>query len=294
MLSEKLCQRIAQEIADRTPGDDGRMEEVRAVGGGSINAAFCVRTSLSAYFIKVNSASRFPGMFEAESKGLRLMKDSGEIGVPEPLGIGEEDDEAFLLMDFIEGGRADEGFWERFGRELARMHRHTAESFGLEYDNYIGSLPQSNDRRADWPSFFAEMRLEPQMRMAREVGKMDGSDQRAFDRLYERLDGIFPEESPALIHGDLWSGNYMVGADGTPYILDPAVYYGHREMDLGMSTLFGTFDRAFYEAYDAEHPLEKGWEERLELANLYPLMVHVNLFGGGFASEVRTILRRFA
>jgi fructosamine-3-kinase len=173
------------------------------------------------------------------------------------------------------------------------MHRHTADSFGLDHDNYIGSLPQYNQKRENWPAFFAEMRLEPQMKMARDEGRMDASDQRSFEKLYERLDRIFPEEPPALVHGDLWSGNYMVGPEGEPYILDPAVYYGHREMDLGMSTLFGTFGDAFYRSYDAEYPLEKGWEERSDLANLYPLMVHVNLFGGGFASEVRTILRRF-
>lgn len=292
MLSEALKRRIGEELAHHFD-DPGELEESRPVGGGSINAAYRVSFPGGSAFVKVNHAQRYPGMFEVEAKGLRYLKDSGEIGVPEPLTTGQEGDEAFILMEHIEGGRAEADFWERFGKELARMHRHTSKSFGLDHDNYIGSLPQYNDEREDWPSFFAEMRLEPQMKIARDSGRMDGSDQRHFEKLYERLDRIFPEEAPALVHGDLWSGNYMVGADGEPVIVDPAVYYGHREMDLGMSTLFGTFGDEFYRAYHEEFPLESGWEERLDLANLYPLMVHVNLFGGGFASEVRNILKRF-
>lgn len=293
MLSDPLKATVEQEIASIDPEDPGTLDDVRSVAGGSINQAYRLKSSRGNYFLKVNHATRFPGMFEAEARGLRLMRDTGEIGVPRPLATGQEGDEAFILMAFVEAGRADDAFWERFGKELARMHKHTSESFGLDHDNYIGSLPQSNEARPDWQSFFAEMRLEPQVRMARDTGKMDRNDQRAFDTLYERLDRLFPKEAPALIHGDLWSGNYMVGPGGSPSILDPAVYYGHREMDLGMSTLFGRFGDAFYRAYDGEHPLEEGWEERLDLANLYPLMVHVNLFGGGFASEVRSILRRF-
>ncbi len=293
MLSEPLRSRIAEEINAVHPDDDGSLEEVRAVGGGSINDAYRLTTRKGRYFLKLNHAERFPGMFEAEARGLRLMRESGEIEVPEPYATGKEREQAFILMAFVEGGKADNAFWERFGKELARMHKHSADRFGLDHDNYIGSLPQYNEERPDWSSFFAEMRLMPQMKMVRDAGKMDRSDQRAFERLYERLDDLFPKEPPALIHGDLWSGNYMVGPEGSPSIVDPAVYYGHREMDLGMSTLFGRFGDGFYRAYDAEYPLEEGWEERLDLANLYPLMVHVNLFGGGFSSEVRSILRRF-
>ncbi|MFB6257704.1 MAG: fructosamine kinase family protein [Flavobacteriales bacterium] len=285
---------MSKEIGGLDPEDEGSLEGIRSVAGGSINAAYRVSTTRSSYFLKVNKADRYPGMFEAEERGLRLLKGSGEIGVPEPFATGQEGNEAFILMECIGSGQADELFWERFGKELARMHSHTADRFGLDHSNYIGSLPQYNEERADWPSFFAEMRLEPQVRMAREAGKMDASDQRGFERLYGRLDSLFPEESPALIHGDLWSGNYMVDSGGEPCLVDPAVYYGHREMDLGMSTLFGRFGDAFYEAYDAENPLYEGWQERLDLSNLYPLMVHVNLFGGGFASEVRSILKRFS
>jgi protein-ribulosamine 3-kinase len=293
MLSGSLRKRIEREIRGIAPEDDGGIRDVRPVGGGSINAAYKLSTERSNYFLKVNQAARYPGMFEAESKGLRRMKDTGEIGVPEPYVTGQEGDEAFILMEHLEAEGAEGDLWERFGKELARMHRHTSPRFGLDHDNYIGSLPQYNEEREDWAAFFAEMRLEPQMRMARESGKMDSSDQRSFEKLYERLDRLFPEEAPALVHGDLWSGNYMIGPGGRPYIVDPAIYYGHREMDLGMSTLFGRFGEGFYRAYNEEAPLEAGWEERLDLANLYPLMVHVNLFGGGFSSEVRNILRRF-
>lgn len=292
MLSESLKNTVEKHLKERC-GDSSRIEGVRTVGGGSINEAYRLDTGERSYFLKVNRADRYPGMFEAEAKGLELLKKPEEVGVPEPLSTGKEGDEAFILMEHIESGRADDAFWERFGKELARLHKNSAGSFGLDHDNYIGSLPQWNESRPDWPVFFTEMRLEPQLKMARDAGKMGTSDSRLFDKLYGKLGDYFPEEPPALVHGDLWSGNYMVGSEGTPYIVDPAVYYGHREMDIGMSTMFGRFGEAFYRSYHAEYRLEPGWEERLDLANLYPLMVHVNLFGGGFASEVRGILKRF-
>ncbi len=185
------------------------------------------------------------------------------------------------------------GFWEDFGTRLANMHRHTSDVFGLDHPNYIGSLPQSNKTQKSWIDFFVEERLEAQLRLARDAGRVERELGRWFQALYTHLPDLFPEEPPALLHGDLWSGNFMVGTDGRAAIVDPAVYYGHRYMDLGMSKLFGGFAPAFYRAYEDAYPLEKGWREGIEIANLYPLMVHVNLFGGGYLSSVKTILRKF-
>lgn len=263
------------------------------VGGGSINDARMIKTTKGDFFVKINSASRYPAMFEKEAKGLALLAATNEITVPQVVGFGEENNEAFLVLNYIGSAPRSKNFWTRFGEKLAALHKHTNKLFGLDYDNYIGSLQQSNRQHNSWSGFFMEERLEPMAAMAFNDGKIDRTILTAFDRFYNRLDNLFPNEPPALVHGDLWGGNYMVGADGEPVIIDPAVYYGHREMDLGMSQLFGGFDREFYDAYHRAFPLEPGWQERLDFCNLYPLMVHVNLFGGGYAGSVKSILMRF-
>ena len=263
------------------------------VGGGSINDTRVFYTNEGAFFVKFNSASRFPGMFEKEARGLTLLSDADEIKVPRVIGFGESGDSAFLILNYIKSVSKKSGFWETFGKNLAALHRHTQAEFGLDHDNYIGSLPQRNRSHKTWADFFREERLEPQISMAFNRGEIDRPVLIMFDRFFSKLEGLFPEEPPALVHGDLWSGNFMVDEKGEPVIIDPAVYYGHREMDLGMSRLFGGFDHRFYEAYHDSYPLEPGWQERLEYCNLYPLMVHVNLFGGGYAGSVKSILQQF-
>ncbi|MFZ1692867.1 MAG: fructosamine kinase family protein, partial [Flavobacteriales bacterium] len=160
-------------------------------------------------------------------------------------------------------------------------------------DNYIGSLKQVNTPAADWPSFFIHQRLEPQLRMARDAKRVEAGMAFRFERLFAKLDQLITVEPPALLHGDLWSGNFICDANAQPVLIDPAVYYGHREMDIAMTKLFGGFDSGFYAAYNDAWPMERGWEERMDLCNLYPLLVHVNLFGGGYAAQVEAALRRF-
>jgi len=184
-------------------------------------------------------------------------------------------------------------FWEKFAKQIANLHRHTSNIFGLDHNNYIGSLNQSNKNHNNWIDFFREERLIFQIKMARDNGKIGNDIINMFDGFFLKLDEIFPVEPPALIHGDLWSGNYMVNKNGEPVIIDPAVYYGNREMDLGMTQLFGGFSAEFYKFYNDFFPLENGWKDRLDYCNLYPLMVHVNLFGGGYIQSVKSILKRF-
>jgi len=263
-----------------------------SVGGGSINDTYKIQTTGDAFFLKVNSAKKFPDMFEREFVSLYYLEKASAIRVPEFVGIGQKEDISFILMSFIEKGQSGPNFWRDFGQNLAAIHRNTNDKFGFEMDNYIGSLPQRNKWEDNWPDFFIHKRLESLVKNARDKGEIDGEISRQFDKLYVKLESFFPEESPALIHGDLWSGNFMSDTDGNPVIFDPAVYFGHREMDIGMSKLFGGFSHDFYEAYNDAFPMEKGWQERIEVANLYPLLVHVILFGGSYKYDVERILKR--
>ena len=157
----------------------------------------------------------------------------------------------------------------------------------------MGSLPQANTFHSDWSSFFIEERLEPQLVAARDSGYFSSHDDERFQRLFKSFPSICPAEKPSLVHGDLWSGNYIVSDEGRACLIDPAVYYGHREVDIAMTTLFGGFDPEFYSSYDEAFPMEKGWEDRLEIYNLYPLLVHLNLFGAGYLGSIERIIRRF-
>ena len=270
-----------------------QISSVHPVGGGSINSAYGLETNVGKFFVKLNSASRYPGMFKKEAMGLKILSDAGELPVPEIVGFGENHAEAFLVLKFIETGTSSAGFWENFGHALARLHGHSADSFGLDHDNYIGSLPQRNTFHNTWETFFVEERLQPLMHMAFDNKLLNNNDIKAFKNFFGQIDTLFPKEPPALLHGDLWSGNFMTNQAGEAVLIDPAVYFGHREMDLGMSQLFGGFHRQFYEAYNEIRPLEPGWEKRLDYCNLYPLLVHVNLFGGSYVGSVRRILQPF-
>ena len=270
--------------------DDAR--SMNSVSGGSINDAYKIESSKGVFFLKTNSASRFPQMFEAELKGLELLSQS-EFIIPKPIAMATINDDQFILMDWVEKGAPKEGFWGDFGQSLARLHEVSDPSFGLNHDNYIGSLKQSNTKHDNWYDFYREERLIPQMKLAENTGRLSDAMSRGFDGLFKELENIFPREKPSLIHGDLWGGNMMITKNGQSSIFDPAVYFGHREMDLAMMALFGGFGDAWVDAYNEVYPLESGWRKRIPIGQLYPLMVHVNLFGGGYGRDVEQILHSF-
>jgi len=280
---------FAQELLSNSVGVTVQIEREIAVGGGSINRTAKLQTTHGPYFLKYNSASLYPQMFELEKRGLNLLKEANEAHIPNVIDSGEAGDYSALLLEYIESGIPIRSFWEDFGMALANLHKHTAPKFGLDHDNYIGSLAQSNTEHASWADFFVSERIEPQLRMA----NLSADIVQRFGRLFSKIEEIFPTEPPSLLHGDLWSGNYMTSADGDAVLIDPAVYYGHREMDIGMTKLFGGFSAPFYAAYNTAFPMEIGWENRIDICNLYPLLVHVNLFGGSYLSQVTSILNKY-
>lgn len=270
------------------------IQSVRHVGGGDINQARLLETSKGRFFIKLNSGANAARMFDTEAKGLTLLTETKALRVPQVIASGETPEGSFLLMEYIEAGYRAVGFWEEFGTSLASMHRHTSPQYGLDHSNFIGSLPQSNNWQASWVDFYIYERLQPQLDLALTSSRLLNSDARLFEKLYQKLPGICPDEPPALIHGDLWSGNFLVSSNNQPVLIDPSVSYAHREMDLAMSRLFGGFDRPFYRSYEEAWPLSPGFEQRLPVFQLYYLMVHVNLFGGGYVGSVRSVLKQFA
>jgi protein-ribulosamine 3-kinase len=270
-----------------------KLKHVSLVGGGSINAAYCLHTNAGDYMMKRNSKSAYPNMFEHEAEGLTTIGQTKTIAVPEVVSISEFEGDSILILEWIESTKATSKSSETLGRQLAAMHKHTANQFGFSHNNYMGSLPQSNKQYDSWASFFVMERLQPMVSIAASKQLLNSEDIQCFENLYTRLSGLFTEESPALIHGDLWSGNYLIGLAGKPYLIDPAVSYGNREFDIAMTTLFGGFAPEFYTAYHESFPLQQGWQQRLCLWNLYPLLLHLNLFGGSYLEQVRSCLKKY-
>ena len=263
------------------------------VGGGCISATARLRSDRGEQaFLKWGMPGDTPaGLFAAEATSLRALRETNALRVPEVIALGESD-ASWLLLEWLEPGRATARTSQELGRGLVALHRHCAERFGWPEPNFIGSLPQANDWSASWPEFWRAQRLEPQL--ARAAGFFSAGDRRRFDRLLSALPELLAgagEEGASLVHGDLWGGNLHVTADGTPALIDPSSYYGHREVDHAMSELFGGFDRAFYAAYDEAWPRRPGYREhRRAIYQIYYLLVHVNLFGGGYVGSTLSAL----
>ncbi|OCX53817.1 hypothetical protein BEL04_05900 [Mucilaginibacter sp. PPCGB 2223] len=273
--------------------DGADITHVSAVGGGSINRVYCLSSATNKYLLKLNSRITFPEMFACEVSGLRTIGDTNTIAVPAIIACDDFEDQSFLLLEWVETRRPTRKSSETLGRQLAAMHCCSSTDFGLDADNYMGSLIQSNKKHPTWSEFFIHERLMPMVKMAVDKGLLNAGDQQSFGILYSRLSGLFDEEPASLTHGDLWSGNYIIGADEKPRLIDPAIAYGHREFDMAMTTLFGGFSQEFYGAYNEALPLAEGWEQRLDLWNLYPLLVHLNLFGAGYLGQVRDCLQQY-
>jgi protein-ribulosamine 3-kinase len=263
------------------------------LSGGCINKGGRLTTSGGSFFLKWNDEKKFPGMFAAEARGLALLHHAKALAVPVVVQAGSADGFQFLLLEYIKSAARSGSFWKHFGAGLAALHKNSAAYYGLDHDNYIGTLPQRNETNSSWINFFIDQRLKAQLKIAVDQNRIEKEISKQFDVLFNKLSSLLPGESPALLHGDLWSGNLMVNSIGDPCLIDPAVYYGHREADLAMTQLFGGFDASFLHSYREVFPLADDFHDRFDLYNLYPLLVHLNLFGGGYKSQIVCVLKRF-
>lgn len=283
MMSPALRERLEVELGSS-------IEDLRQVGGGDINVAHHAwLTDGREVFIKTHP--RTPaGAFAAEAAGLQWLRVEGGPAIPRVV----SSDDAWLVLEWVESGAPVADYDERLGRELARLHGATPDRFGLADDNFIANLPQSNRRHDTWARFYAEERVLPLATACTHRGIWTAQTQAGFEALVARMEERVGEpEPPARLHGDLWSGNAMPGVAGEPMLIDPAAYGGHREVDLAMMKLFGGFSSRCFDAYDECYPLLPGWEDRIDLWQLYPLLVHALLFGRGYAGRCVEVMRRW-
>lgn len=278
-----------EHLISKKTGQPFNIAESRLLGGGCINNAQRISDGNRSYFLKTNSRS-FLEQFRQEKLALEEIVETHSIRVPQPIGIGSTDTEAFLILEFIEIGRPSTGSWELLGRGLAELHKETKAFFGWQSDNTIGSTPQPNRPNENWVDFFREQRLEHQFRLCRSKGL----SVLGYDRLLDNLDTFFENYQPhsSLLHGDLWSGNAAFDKNGEPFIFDPCSYYGDRETDLAFSEFFGGFDRRFYDSYQECLPLDSGYAVRKDLYNLYHCLNHYYIFGGGYGQQAQGIVNR--
>ena len=289
-MNPELLSHLSAVIRDATH----RPFEVRdatPVGGGSINEAYRLEgTDGARYFLKLNDVRYLP-IFIAEAAGLDAIAATNTLRMPRPIVHGSANAHSFLVLEHLELGSCGDA--RLLGERLAALHRFTNEEFGFAQDNFIGTTPQPNGWKDSWMDFWREQRLGFQLRLAAQHGygsQLQTLGEKLLDALHAFFAGYAPQ--PALLHGDLWSGNHAFLADGTPVIFDPAPYYGDRECDLAMTELFGGYPADFYAAYRAAYPLDAGYAVRKDLYNLYHVLNHANLFGGGYAMQAEQMMQR--
>ena len=269
-------------------GESSSIRDIRTVAGGSISDAYAVETENRTYFVKNNDCAP-AGMFATEAKGLAFIRETNTIRVPE---VYYWDDHG-IVMEWIEG-RPNQQTDAYLGRHLACFHQQQGDKFGFSTDNFIGRLPQVNTWQEEWLAFYRDYRLKPQFEWAEKRGLLPVARARLAQRLLEQLSDWIPNDvPPRRLHGDLWGGNWLVGPGGHPYLIDPAVYFGHHECELAFTELFGGFSSRMYSAYQEILPVSSAYEDVKPLYQLYYLLVHLNLFGESYGAAVDRILKRY-
>ncbi|MGB2926108.1 MAG: fructosamine kinase family protein [Limnothrix sp.] len=283
-------QAIAAHIA-ATTNSPFEIETQISVSGGCINDGYKISGSACHYFVKLNRPNQL-AMFAAEALGLEQMRATETICVPKPICWGETQSNSYIVLEWLSLGSGNGAAWRAMGRQLAAMHRAGGSlQFGWDRNNTIGSTPQINSWTDNWADFWAETRIGYQLRLAKRNGGQFPDLKQVIERVRALLQDHEPQ--PALVHGDLWSGNAAIATDSTPVIFDPAAYYGDREVDIAMTELFGGFAPSFYQGYNDVWPLDLSYSDRRDLYNLYQILNHFNLFGGGYGSQANRIIERF-
>ena len=284
ILLDAIVEKIRQ-----VSGQQLEINHTQAIGGGCINSAMKIVGGGRDYFVKVNRASLLP-MFEAEAEALNLMQQAA-IRVPRPVCWGATEQDSYLVLEYLAlSGTINQ---DSLGQQLAALHQITDAHYGWHRDNTLGSTSQINTRDDNWIRFWQQHRLGYQLQLAQANG-YSGELQTLGQKLLEQVPGFFSgySPSPSMLHGDLWGGNAAALTDGTPVIYDPALYYGDREADLAMTELFGGFGARFYAAYNEVWPLDAGYKHRKTLYNLYHILNHLNLFGGGYRQQAMAMMRQ--
>lgn len=271
---------------------ENKILSVNAIGGGCINETYCVQVdSGQKYFVKINDIKQKDNFIQ-EKFNLDYLKNKSSLKVPDVIQICEHQNKVALVLEYLEKSFENNEFHFLLGKGLAELHKNTETFFGWFQDNYIGSLKQLNKRISEWDEFFATQRLEPLVKECFDKSMLSKSDVRAFENLYNELKNIFPDEPPALLHGDLWTGNRMNTTQGAA-IFDPACYFGCREMDIAMLHVFGNVPVDFFDGYNSVYLLEKNFRDRIDICNLYPLLVHAVLFGYSYIYDIKRIIKKF-
>ncbi|MDJ0534675.1 MAG: fructosamine kinase family protein [Xenococcaceae cyanobacterium MO_207.B15] len=285
-----MWQTIAKEISKAT-GKEFEVKETCSVGGGCINQGYKIQSLDRQYFVKLNQASLVE-MFVAEALGLKQMHQTQTLTIPYPVCWGTVGNSCYIVLEWLElGGRSNSEAWSKMGRQLAQMHQQgTSDRFGWKMNNTIGSTPQINTWMDNWGDFFAEQRIGYQLRLAKTRGGNFPDTNQVIAAVKEHLADREPVAS--IVHGDLWSGNASVTVEGEPVIFDPATYYGDRETDIAMTELFGGFPQSFYQGYNQQWELDPGYQKRKNIYNLYHILNHFNLFGGGYGSQANSMIRK--
>ncbi len=283
MLVEELINHFEKLLSEK-------IIKFQPLSGGDINQVYVLSTLSRNVVVKINDALRFPGMFKAEANGLIALQKSKSFKIPKIISFGELECKAFLLLEYIQRGQQSKDFSETFGKQLANLHQENSSDFGFPADNYIGSLKQHNSICSTASEFYITQRLRPQFRLARENGFLFKEEY----ALYKILEKNIPNEKPSLIHGDLWNGNFIVDDKEVICLIDPAVAYAPREMDIAMMHLFGGFESKLFDVYNDFFPLVKDWENRLQIWQLYYVLVHLNIFGDAYYPQVKNILKSYS
>lgn len=282
------------EILERLKALNLGIENIFPVKGGDINDTYRIESYQDKYFLKLNTAQNFPHLFQKEAQGLETIANTGLFKVPQVIKFGETDNNfQYLILEWMDRGSAHLDHWQKLGHQLAQFHQISNDQFGWHEDNYIAIILQPNQMKSTWEDFYANNRILPMVKLLADKKLITTKDVKSAEVLCKELPSIFPKEKPALLHGDLWNGNILPTAQGEMALIDPAVYYGHREMDLAIADLFGGFDESFFNAYEEIYPLEVGFNERKPVAQLFPLLVHAFLFEGYYVKDVKTILKKY-